>query len=232
MKNKRLIDSFNNAVNGITATVRSERNMRIHIAAAALVLTLSLFYDLTRVEFIIICITIAIVIICELFNTAIEIVIDTLIGVYHPRAKAVKDTAAGAVFTAALLSVIVAYMVFFDRVSTSLEIGIVRIRHTPMHITVMAIVLTLLAVLLLKALFKKGTPFSGGMPSGHAAVAFSATTAVALYSNNAGITILFLIVSLLVVQSRLEGKIHTVIESIAGAVTGFLITLLLFQFFS
>jgi diacylglycerol kinase (ATP) len=98
-----------------------------------------------------------------------------------------------------------------------------------MHITVIALLLTLAVVVLLKAFFGKGTPFSGGMPSGHSAIAFSATTAVALYTNNANITILFLIVSLLVVQSRLEGKIHTVIELAAGAIIGFTLTLLLFQ---
>jgi len=232
MKNRTLLDSFNNAINGILSTVRSERNMKIHLSAALLVLILSLFYDLTRVEFIIVCITIAIVIICELFNTAIEVVIDTLIGIYHPKARVVKDTAAGAVFVAALLSVIVGYFIFFDRVSSSLEIGIIRIHHTPMHITVIALLVTLAAVVLLKTFFGKGTPFSGGMPSGHSAIAFSATTAVALYTNNANITILFIIVSLLVVQSRLEGKIHTVIELTAGAIIGFTITLLLFQLFS
>lgn len=232
MKNKSLIDSFNNALSGIIATVRSERNMKIHLTAAALVLILSLFYDLTRVEFVIVCINIAIVIICELFNTAIEVIIDTVIDVYHPKAKIVKDTAAGAVFISALLSLITAYMIFFDRVSTSLEIGIIRIKQAPMHVSVIAIILTMLFVLLLKTLFGKGTPFSGGMPSGHSAVAFSATTAVALYSNNASITVLFIIVSLLVVQSRLEGKIHTLIELIAGAVLGFFVTLLLFQLFT
>jgi len=232
MKNKSLIDSFNNALNGIVSSVRTEKNMRIHLIAAALVLLLSLFYDLTRVEFIIVCFTIAIVIICELFNTAIETVIDTLINVYHPKAKIAKDTAAGAVFVSAVLSLVVAYIVFFDRVSTSLEIGIIRIKQAPMHVSVIAIIITLIFVLLLKAFFRKGTPFSGGMPSGHAAVAFSATTAVALYSGNASITILFLVVSLLVVQSRLEGKIHTLFELIAGAVLGFSVTLLLFKLFA
>lgn len=232
MKNKSLIESFNNALSGIISTVRSEKNMRIHLVAATLVLLLSLFYDLTRVEFIIVCITIAIVIICELFNTAIETVIDTVINVYHPKAKIVKDTAAGAVFVSAMLSLIVGYMVFFDRVSTSLEIGIIRIKQAPMHVSIIAIIITLMFVVLLKAFFRKGTPFSGGMPSGHAAVAFSATTAVALYSGNVSITILFIIVSLLVVQSRLEGKIHTLVELIAGAVLGFSVTLLLFKLFA
>lgn len=231
MKNRKLVDSFNNAINGIISAIRSERNMKIHLTAAALVLFLSLFYDLTRVEFLIVSTAIAVVIICELFNTAIEVVIDTLIGIYHPKAKVVKDTAAGAVFIAAVLSILVGYFIFFDRVSTSLEIGIIRIKQTPTHLTVIAIILTMLVVLLLKAFSKTGTPFSGGMPSGHSAIAFSATTAVALWTNNVNITILFLIVSLLVVQSRLEGKIHTAIELLVGAVIGFSVTLLLFQIF-
>ncbi|HOQ07672.1 MAG TPA: diacylglycerol kinase [Clostridiales bacterium] len=232
MKNRSLIESFNNAINGIISTFRSERNMKIHIIAAVLVLGLSLFYDLTRIEFIIVCITIALVIICELFNTAIEVLIDTLIGIYHPRAKTVKDTAAGAVLVSAVLSLAVAYFIFFDRVSTSLESGIARIKQAPMHLTVIAIVVTIAAVLVLKIVFRKGTPFSGGMPSGHSAIAFSAATAVALYTNNTTITILFIIVALLVVQSRLEGKIHNMPELLAGAVIGFLVTLLLFQVLS
>lgn len=232
MKNRSLIESFNNAINGIISTFRSERNMKIHIIAAVLVLGLSLFYDLTRIEFIIVCITIALVIICELFNTAIEVLIDTLIGIYHPRAKTVKDTAAGAVLVSAVLSLAVAYFIFFDRISTSLESGIARIKQAPMHLTVIAIVVTIAAVLVLKFVFRKGTPFSGGMPSGHSAIAFSAATAVALYTNNTTITILFIIVALLVVQSRLEGKIHNMPELLAGAVIGFLVTLLLFRVLS
>ncbi len=232
MKSRSLIESFNNAINGIISTIRSERNMKIHIIAAVLVLGLSLFYDLTRAEFLIVCITIALVIICELFNTAVEVLIDMLVGIYHPRAKTVKDTAAGAVLISAVLSLAVAYFIFFDRVSTSLESGIARIKQAPMHLTVIAIILTMAAVLVLKFVLRKGTPFSGGMPSGHSAVAFSAATAAALYTNNAAITILFIIVALLVVQSRLEGKIHNVPELLAGAVIGFLVTLLLFQLLS
>ena len=138
MKNKKLTESFNNAINGILSAVKHEKNMRIHLVVAAAILVLSLLYDLTRIEFIIVCATIAFVLVCELFNTAIETVMDALIGIYHPKAKAVKDTAAGAVFISALLSVLVAYMIFFDRVSTTLEIGILRIKQTPMHITIIA----------------------------------------------------------------------------------------------
>jgi diacylglycerol kinase (ATP) len=157
--------------------------------------------------------------------------VDTIIDIYHPKAKLVKDTAAGAVMVSAFASLLVAYFVFFDRVSTSLETGIVRIKQAPMLITVIALILTIISVIFIKTFSKRGTPFSGGMPSGHSAVAFAATTAVALWTNNISITLLMLVVSLLVIQSRLEGKIHTVIELLAGAVIGFAVTLLLFQLY-
>jgi diacylglycerol kinase (ATP) len=232
MKNKNLIESFNNAINGIIHTIKRERNMKVHITAAAVVMFLTLFYDLTRIEFLIVCLTIAIVLICELFNTAVEIFVDTIIDVYHPKAKLVKDTAAGAVLVATFVSLIVAYFIFFDRLSTSLATGIVRIRQSPIHITIIALIITIILVLAMKAGFKKGTPMSGGMPSGHSAVAFSVVTALALWTDNINITILGLIVALLVIQSRLEAKIHSFAELLAGAAIGFSVTLLLFQLFT
>lgn len=231
MKNKNLIESFNNAISGIIYAIKKERNMKVHITVAVLVMLMSLFYDLTRTEFLIICLTIAIVLICELFNTAVEIFVDTIIDVYHPKAKLVKDTAAGAVLVASFASLIVAYFIFFDRISTSLAIGIVRIRQSPVHITIIALIITIILVLALKAGFKKGTPMSGGMPSGHSAIAFSVVTALALWTDNASITVLALVVALLVVQSRLEARIHSFVELLAGALIGFSITLLLFQIF-
>jgi len=231
MKNKNLIESFNNAAIGIISTIKTERNMKIHITIAAFIIFLSLFYNLTRTEFLIVCLTVAFVIVNELFNTVVEVLVDTIIGVYHPKAKLAKDTAAGAVLVATFVSLVVAYFIFYDRVSTSLQIGILRVKQTPMHITVIALVITAIFVVALKALFKKGTSFSGGMPSGHSAIAFSASTAVALWTNNVNVTILVLIISILVIQSRLEGKIHTILELLAGAVLGFTVTLLMFQIF-
>lgn len=230
-KNKTIIKSFNNAVQGLFYTIKSERNMKIHITAAAGILILSLFYSLTRAEFVIICLTVALVLICELFNTAFEVLVDLITDRYHPKAKAVKDVAAGAVFISALASLVTAYFIFFDRVSTDLHTVIVRLQSSPVHTTVIALATTVLLVLILKLVLKRGTPFSGGMPSGHSAVAFSITTAIALWTKNAAVTFLCLIISLLLVQSRLEGKIHNIIELIAGAAIGFLTTLLVFQIF-
>lgn len=126
MKNRNLFESFKNAISGIINTISTERNMKIHIAVSILVLILSFSYKLTGIELLIVFITIALVLICELFNTAVEKLIDLITDVYHPKAKIIKDTAAGAVLLVAILSVIVAYIIFFDRISNDLRILFMR----------------------------------------------------------------------------------------------------------
>jgi len=116
MKNKRIQDSFKNAVSGVMQAVRTERNMKIHMAATVCVLLLSLYYRITKTEFLIICLTITLVIACELINTALEVLVDIIVDVYHPKAKKIKDVAAGAVFMSAMMSLVVGYVIFFDRI--------------------------------------------------------------------------------------------------------------------
>ncbi len=231
MKNRNLIDSFNNAINGIISAIKSERNMKIHICAAIVVFIMSMFFDISKSEFMIICIVVSMVIVSELFNTAIEEIVDMITTGYHPKVKIIKDVSAGAVLVSAFFAVIVGYFVFFEHVSTGLESGVERIRQYPMHITVITLCITVSLVLILKAFSRKGTPLKGGMPSGHAAISAAITTAVALWSFNTKITLLCIVLSLLVIQSRLEAKIHNLIEVFIGAVIGFLITLMLFQTF-
>lgn len=121
MKNKNLIESFKNAISGILQTIRSERNMKIHILVLLSVLILSCLYKLTGIELLIILITIALVLICELFNTTVEKLIDLITDVYHPKAKIIKDAAAGAVLISAILSLMVAYIIFFDRIINTIK---------------------------------------------------------------------------------------------------------------
>ncbi|NLD50045.1 MAG: phosphatase PAP2 family protein, partial [Clostridiaceae bacterium] len=182
-------------------------------------------------EFIVVCLTVALIIVCELFNTAIEEIMNMVTTGYHPKVKIIKDVSAGAVLVSAFFSVIIGYFVFFEEVSDYLETGIIRIKRYPMHIAIIAIVLAIFAVLVLKAFSGKGTPLKGGMPSGHAAIASTITTTVALWSINTKITILCIILSVLVIQSRIEAGIHTFFEVFIGSVVGFVLTLILFLIF-
>jgi diacylglycerol kinase len=92
-----LLTSFNFAFDGIVHALRTERNMWIHFGIAALVLIAALFFALTRLEVIALLVAISFVVITEVFNTAIEHVVDLVTDEDDPRARVAKDVAAGAV---------------------------------------------------------------------------------------------------------------------------------------
>ncbi|ERM92080.1 diacylglycerol kinase [Caldanaerobacter subterraneus] len=229
MKSRNLIDSFNYAIEGILHVFKTQRNMKIHFAIAIAVLFFCLFLDLTRVEFVIILFTISLVLIAEMINTAIETTIDMLVKNYNPMAKIAKNVAAGAVLIAAVNSMLVAYLIFFDRVNPWTKIVLVKIRESPIHVTVISILVVVFLTLILKVYFKKGTPMRGGMPSAHSAIAFSVATAITFMTANAFISTLSFLLALMVAESRVEGKIHTFSQVFVGAILGILFTVLIFQ---
>lgn len=229
MKNKNMIDAFNNAIEGIIYAVRTQRNMKIHCMAAILVLLISLFYNLPRAELLILFLTVILVIFAEMINTAIESVVDIIVDEYHPRAKAAKDVAAGAVLITAINAVVVAYIIFFDKFQPTTSSIMNKLSNTPAHIVFVGILITLLCILIIKAYFRTGTPLQGGMPSGHSALAFALSTAIWIMTKDIKIFLMALFLSILVVQSRVEAKIHSIIEVIIGGFVGVLIMLLIFQ---
>lgn len=115
MKNKNIIESFKNAFHGVYYTFINERNMKIHLATAAFVILLALWLEASKTELAILCLTIAMVICCELINTAMEVMVDIIVDVYHPRAKIIKDVSAAAVFVSAFFSIIIGATILFDK---------------------------------------------------------------------------------------------------------------------
>lgn len=228
MRNRNLIQSFNNAINGIIFALKTEKNMKIHFWAAIIVLFFSLFTNLSRIEFLILVFTISLVIITEMVNTAVESLVDIATDNYHPLAKIAKDVAAGAVFISMLNAVVVAYIIFFEKLNLTTHWIITRVQQTPTHIMFIAVSMVLISVLALKAYFNKGTPFHGGMPSGHAALAFSTATAISFISKDMSVITLCLILAFLVAQSRVEGRIHNVFEVFFGVLIGVAVTVLIF----
>lgn len=114
MKNNGLKNSFKCAITGILKTVKNERNMRIHLSVANLIIIFAYFYGLTRDEWAILFSVIAGVIGAELINTAIENAVDTSTDKICETARLAKDSAAGAVLFFAIVSIIVGFMLFFD----------------------------------------------------------------------------------------------------------------------
>ena len=104
-----LLLSFKYAGQGVGYAFRTQRNFRIHLLLGAIALSLSIFFKLSAVSFAIISLTIALVLVLELLNTALEAVVDLTVGrEFHQLAKIAKDCAAGSVLIAAIAAVLIA----------------------------------------------------------------------------------------------------------------------------
>ncbi len=231
MRSRNLMDSFNFAFQGIIYALKTQRNMQIHVFATIFVLIMSLFFHLTRVELVLLIATIAMVLVTEMINTAIEAAIDLMTDQYNIFAKIAKNVAAGAVLIAAINAIVVAYLLFFQHLNPLSQQVLETVRQSDIHITFIVLMVVIFFTIAAKAYFGRGTPMSGGMPSGHAALAFATATAIAFISNHILVASLSFLLALLVSQSRIEGKIHNLLEVVAGALLGTILTVLLFQLF-
>ena len=205
--------------------------MKIHYIIALAVLGLSLLFDFTRLEFLILLFAISLVLTLEMINTAIEKTVDMITKDYHPNARIAKDISAGAVLIAATNSVIVGYLLFFDRLSQFSAVVLVKIKKSPIHLTFIALLLVVLLTIGIKARYYKGrgTHFQGGTISGHSAVAFCVATIITFLVENILVVTLTFGLALLVAESRVEGKIHTAMEVILGSALGIIVAILAFQ---
>ncbi|NLV71173.1 MAG: phosphatase PAP2 family protein [Actinobacteria bacterium] len=228
-----LLQSFNYAFQGLVYAVRYQRNMRIHLGIGALALVVGVFLNLSRLEFVAVVAAVTFVLVMELLNSAVEKVVDMITEDYDPRAKAAKDLSAAAVLVAAINALVVAYLVMVDRLSHfSLDL-LMAIRRSPSYLTVVAFGVVMAAVIAVKAVRGRGTPLSGGLPSGHAALAFAGWTAVTFLvgATREGllVSMITLGVAALAAQSRVEGGIHSLLEVVLGALLGVIVTTLIFQ---
>ena len=111
---RKFIKSFGYAIQGIVTAMR-EQNFRFHLLSAVIVMIAGLFTGLSIIEWIIIVLVITLVIGAEMFNTAIERVVDLVSPDYHPLAKQAKDIAAAAVLVFAACSVIIGMLIFLPK---------------------------------------------------------------------------------------------------------------------
>lgn len=235
LTNDNFIEAVNNAVNGIIYSATTQRNIKIQLVLAVIVMILCLFYGLDTTEFLCLVFAVFMVIFAELINTAIETVVDLFVDVYHPKAKIAKDVAAGAVVLAACNALIVGYFIFFKQenlkaISDSIFNNMVK---SPLHLAFVAIILVVIAVIAIKASCAKrkvrGQLIKEGfVPSGHSAVAFAVLTAIWINSKDIVTFSLALILSILVVGNRIYNNARTKAEVVFGACMGILIVLLVY----
>jgi diacylglycerol kinase (ATP) len=230
-----LFQSFNFAAEGIVHAVRTQRNLWIHFGVAIAVLVAAIGFGATKLELAVLLLAITFVLVAELVNTAVEATVDVASTAFNPTAKIAKDIAAGAVLVAALNAVAVGYLVFSGEVATRSSRFLTRLSDAPTELTLVALAVTVILVVAVKAYTGRGTLLRGGLPSGHAAVAFSGWMAVTLVLEGSPrrflVSSVTFIMAALVAQTRVESGVHTAFEVALGGLLGALVTLFLFQVF-
>lgn len=212
------LNGFRYAIEGVVHVLRTQRHMRFHFLTLVMVLIVSLIFKLSREEVLVLLFTITLVLMAEMFNTAIEAAVDLVTQTYHPLAKFAKDIAAGAVLIATVNALAVGFLLFFggDRLKVvSKEIGL----HTPDAATILVVGFVLLAAMITmwKVAGGKGKLWRGGIVSGHTAIGFFLATTIMFMSKTIAVGVLAFLLAVLIAQSRVEGGIHTLGEVVMGA---------------
>jgi diacylglycerol kinase len=112
----KLFKSFGYALKGLYIALKEQQNMRIHLVAIAVVTVAGVVLGLSAIEWSVIVLTIGIVIVTEMMNTAIEVLVDLVSPEFNAKAGAIKDIAAGGVLLSAIIATIVAVYIFGNKI--------------------------------------------------------------------------------------------------------------------
>ena len=116
LKNKNFIDAWKKALSGIWYAVKTQRNIKVQLCIAVVVIICAIIFKLNITECMFLTFATMLVIITEMVNTAIEESVNLSTKEFHPIAKIAKDVAAGAVVLAALNAVIIAIFIFVSKI--------------------------------------------------------------------------------------------------------------------
>ena len=224
------LSGFKYAQEGVLHCFRTQAHMRLHFFILVAVLLSGLLLNLQAHDMLVLVFAITLVIVTEMFNTAFEAVVNMVTEQYSPAAKLAKDVAAGAVLVAAMNAVIAGALIFFgakqlDSIQKGFQKGV-----TPdvSQVIVIGIVVLALIVIISKLVSRTGSPWHGGIISGHSAIGFLLAMVVFFTAHNPVAAFLSILLAVLVAQSRVEAGVHSVQEVILGAVLAILLTSLVY----
>jgi diacylglycerol kinase len=109
---KEFFQSFIYAIQGIWAAIADQRNLKVQLAVAFVVVVAGFYLSITSLEWCILLICIALVIGLELMNTGIENLVDLVTMERNPLAGKIKDIAAGAVLSVSVISLVIGLIIF------------------------------------------------------------------------------------------------------------------------
>ena len=231
MRKRSFLHSLNNATEGFIHVLRQERNMRAHFLFVFLVLLAAFFLGVPRVDWLILCLATCLVLMAEMINTVIEETLNLLHSKFHPAVGLIKDISAGMVLVSVMNALILSFFIFSKYWMAPIEFFATRLRHSAGYLMFISVLVAVFLVIYGKVFGKKGSPFRGGVVSGHSAVAFSLWTVLVFTQSNLFVVGVGFLLAALVAQSRLRSKIHSFWEVAAGAVIGVSVTAFFFKLF-
>ncbi len=230
IRRKHPLSGFKHAQEGILHCFRTQPHMRFHFYTLVAVLLSGLLLNLDNRDMLVLLFAITLVIVAEMMNTAVEAVIDLVVECYNPIAKMAKDVAAGAVLVASANALIAGILIFFGQKRlTEMQEKMQRDMSPDItRVVVVGIVTLALIVVISKLLSNTGSPWHGGIISGHSAVGFLLAMTIFFTAKNPAVTVLAILLALLVAQSRVEAGVHSLREVVFGAVLAILLTSLVY----
>lgn len=113
---KRRLQSIQNALKGLWVLITTEDNIKVHIFIALMAVFFGFVCNISLIEWMIQCLVIALVLVAEAFNTAIEKMADFIHPEYHKKIGLIKDISAGSVIIAAILAIILGAIIYIPKI--------------------------------------------------------------------------------------------------------------------
>lgn len=231
MPSKDFLTPFRIAFGGVLHTFRTQRHMRVHIYVTLITVLGAVLLNLRMREVLVLLFMINLVLVAEMFNSAIEATVDLASPNYNPLAKFAKDISAGAVLVTTIMALVVGTLIIvgdeaWERIKLSLTSDTIEIQILPRII--LGLFLLFVIVVIGKGFGKRGTVLQGGMISGHAAIGFFLAGTTCLLTDHIVIAAVALLLAGLIAQSRWEAKFHSVFELSLGALLGIILSVILF----
>lgn len=222
---------FQVALRGLVYTFRTQRHMRFHVYMVIAVILMGAFFGFRLREMMVLLFTISLVLVAEMFNSAIEATVDLVQPSYHPLARFAKDIAAGAVMITTIIALVIGSLILlgenrWESIKINLSSDSLGL-PTTLRI-ILGSVVVFMIVVIGKGLGQKGQVLKGGMVSGHAAFGFFFAMAIMFSTDSFLASGLAIVLAAIIAQSRYEAKIHSVFELTLGATVGVVVGLIFF----
>ena len=222
---------FQVALNGIVFTFKTQRHMRFHIYVVVIVLLLGILARLGLREILVLLFTISLVLVAEMFNSAIEATVDLVSPNYNPLAKFAKDIAAGAVLITTIIALVVGTLLMlgesrWEAIKLNFSGEGLGLPFVPR--LAVAGVVTFAIVVIGKGLGKRGRVLQGGLVSGHAAFGFLFAVSTVFLTDSPIASGIAILLACVIAQSRYEARFHSVLELTLGAFFGTIVAIVFF----